>query len=246
MKKTNARKKYRTLSIIIPIYNEEKTVERLVRKVLAVKIPLKREIICVDDGSKDKSASILKRISAHNTQITFIKHPRNKGKGAALRTGIKHATGDVIIIQDADLEYDPNDYSKLLKPIMHGETTVVYGSRYLSEKGHLKENQHMTFEIHKIGNQGLSLLTTLLYGRRMTDMETCYKVFDKDVIKKIKINASRFEFEPEITAKVLKQGIKIKEIPINYYSRDFSEGKKITWRDGVAAAWYLFKYRFVD
>ncbi|HIH32360.1 TPA: glycosyltransferase family 2 protein [Candidatus Woesearchaeota archaeon] len=237
------KKRYKKLSIIIPIYNEDRTVDKLINKVLHAKILLKKEIICIDDGSKDNSVKKLKKF---RNKIHLIVHKKNQGKGAAIRTGIKYASGDIIIIQDADLEYEPSEYTKLITPIIKGESYVVYGSRYLSPVGHLKENNHLTFEIHKLGNHGLSLLTTILYGHYITDMETCYKVFDKDIIKKINIKANKFEFEPEVTAKILRQGIKIMELPIKYYSRDFNEGKKITWRDGIMAAWYLIKYRFVN
>lgn len=240
------------LSIIIPVYNEEKTLIKILRKVESVKLPsvgcseIKKEIILVDDCSNDKSREILKKLEKKG-KYKILYHKANGGKGRALRTGFRHATGDIILIQDADLEYDPNDYPKLLKPILSGKTKVVYGSRFKSSKGKLKEKQHLTYLLHSLGNWGLTQITNLLFWTRLTDMETCYKVFTRNVLKKIgKLRAQRFDFEPELTAKILKRGFKIKEVPIRYYSRDFDEGKKITWKDGVKAFWYLLKYRFTD
>jgi glycosyltransferase involved in cell wall biosynthesis len=233
------------LTIIIPVYNEQKTIQQILRRVNKVKIDqIEKEIVIIDDCSKDKSKEILRKLN--NPNIKVIYHKQNQGKGAAIRTGLKHAKGDIILIQDADLEYSPTDYPKLIAPILAGKTSVVYGSRFKSTKGHLKENNHLTFFLHLAGNWGLTMLTNILFNTRITDMETCYKVFRKDVVKKMKLRAQRFDFEPEITAKILKQGHKIKEVPIRYYSRDFDEGKKITWKDGVKAAWYLIKYRFTD
>jgi len=237
------------LSIIIPVYNEEKTLLKLLKKVEEVNLPsfkgkvIEKEIILVDDCSKDKSREILKKIEKKHK---VLYHKKNMGKGTALRTGLEHITGDIILIQDADLEYNPEDYPKLIKPILEGKTKVVYGSRFKSKKGHFKK-MHLTYMLHSVGNWGLTLITSILFFTKLTDMETCYKVFTKDVLNKIgKLRAKRFDFEPEITAKILKKGFKIKEVPINYYSRDFSEGKKITWRDGIKAVWYIIKYRFVD
>lgn len=237
------------LSIIIPVYNEEKTLLKLLKKVESVELPyfrekkIEKEIILVDDCSKDKSREILKKIEKKHK---VLYHKKNMGKGTALRTGLKHITGDIILIQDADLEYNPEDYPKLIKPLLEGKTKVVYGSRFKSKKGHLKK-RNLTYMLHCVGNWGLTLITSILFFTKLTDMETCYKVFTKEVLNKIgKLRAKRFDFEPEITAKILKKGFKIKEVPIDYYSRDFSEGKKITWRDGVKAAWFIIKYRFVD
>jgi glycosyltransferase involved in cell wall biosynthesis len=240
------------LSVVIPIYNEEKTLLKLLGKVESVRLPLikgkeiEKEMILVDDCSKDRSREILADLEKKG-KYKILYHKKNGGKGMALRTGFQHATGDIILIQDADLEYDPNDYPKLLAPILKGETKVVYGSRFKSNKGKLKEKRHMTYILHAVGNWGLTQMTNLLFWTKLTDMETCYKVFTKEVLKKVgKLRAQRFDFEPELTAKILKRGFKIKEVPIRYYSRDFDEGKKITWRDGLKAFWYIVKYRFVD
>ncbi|MFH1317222.1 MAG: glycosyltransferase family 2 protein [Candidatus Woesearchaeota archaeon] len=227
------------LSIIIPTYNEEKTLVEVIKRVKNVKIGnISKEIIIVDDGSRDGTRKILHLIN--DKQIKIIFHEKNKGKGAAIRTGIKNATGEIIMIQDADLEYDINEYPQLLEPILSGKASVVYGSRFINLKKVPK------YRIHYIGNLGLTAITNLLFGGRITDMETCYKVFKAEVIKNIRLRAKRFDFEPEVTAKVLKKRIKIVEVPISYHCRDFKEGKKITWRDGIKAFFYLIKYRFVD
>jgi len=224
------------LSIIIPAYNEEKTVLELVKRVESVALgKIKKELIIVDDFSTDSTRDILTRIK--NAKIFF--HSRNQGKGAAIRTGLKHVTGDLVIIQDADLEYNPNDYPKLLKPILDRKTDVVYGSRFI------KQHRPKYF-FYYLGNILLSIATTMLYGRNVSDMETCYKVFRTSIIKSLDIKADRFEFEPEVTVKLLKRGIKIVEVPVKYQCRDFEEGKKITWKDGVKALWFLVKHRFVD
>lgn len=234
------------LSIVIPIFNERDTLEKILKKVEEAPTPgFTKEIILVDDGSSDGTRDIL-RVLAKTKKYRIIFHKKNGGKGAALRTGFSRATGDVILIQDADLEYDPSDYPKLLKPIEEGRTEVVYGSRFKSKKGRLKQN-HLTYYLHLLGNTVLTWLTNILYFTKLTDMETCYKAFTKGALEKLgPLRARRFDFEPEITAKFLKNGFKIEEVPITYYSRDFDEGKKITWKDGVKAAFYLFKYRFVN
>ena len=231
------------VSIIIPVYNEEKTLLELLEKVRkADSNGLSKEIICVDDCSTDGSRAILEK--QHDIKTFF--HIHNRGKGAALRTGLEHATGDVILIQDADLEYDPSDYSSLLQPLIDGKSEVVYGSRFQSTEGNLKKSK-VVYGIHYLGNAFLTFMTNLLFRSRLTDMETCYKVFTRSALKKIgRLRATRFDFEPEITAKFLKKGFRIYEVPISYFSRDFKEGKKITWRDGVKALWYLLKYRIVD
>jgi glycosyltransferase involved in cell wall biosynthesis len=177
-----------------------------------------------------------------DSSLKIFFHQKNHGKGAAIRTALKHATGDIIIIQDADLEYDSTEYPKLLKPIIEKETKVVYGSRLKAIKKNLKN----MYKLHYLGNAFLTLMTNLLYGSMISDMETCYKVFKKEVLNDIKLKSKRFDFEPEITAKILKKGYKIKEVPINFVGRKFDEGKKITWKDGIKALYYLIKYRFVD
>ena len=229
------------LSIIIPVYNEERTVRKIVDKVERVSLQdIKKELIIVDDCSKDNSLGIIKDLIKKYKNIKLISHKINQGKGAAIRTGLKHFTGNLIIIQDGDLEYDPKEYKKLIKPILEKKSEVVYGSRLLGKiKG-------FNIPIHYLGNKILSLFTTLLYFRKITDMETCYKLMTKDVVNSLRLRAKRFDFEPEITAKIIKKGYKIIELPINYNSRSFQEGKKITWRDGVKALYYLTKYRFTD
>lgn len=229
------------LSIIIPAYNEEKTIKEIINRV--VKVPLdniKKEIIIVDDFSTDKTREILKKIKNSNIKIFY--HLKNIGKGGAIRTALKHARGDIILIQDADLEYKPAEYLKLLTPIIKGNKDVVYGTRLVYIKS-IKRNMNI---VHFIGNLFLTFMTNILYGSKISDMETGYKVMKKEVLSKIKLNAKRFDFEPEITAKILKQGYKIYEVPITFRARKFKEGKKITWRDGIKAIYYLIKYRFVD
>jgi len=226
------------LSILIPVYNEEKTVRQLIEKVKKVKLPIKKEIIVVDDKSTDKSLEILKKIKG----IKLIEHKKNVGKGFAIRTAIKYATGDIIIIQDADLEYEPEDYKNLIKPIIERKEIVVYGSRVLK-----KGNKLYTGLIFYLGGNFLTILTNTLFpSAHITDEPTCYKVFRADILKNIELKCKRFEFCPEVTAKILKKGIKIHEIPIYYYPRSIREGKKINWKDGLEAIWTLIKYRFKD
>ncbi len=223
------------LSVVIPVYNEKPTLKTLVKKVLAVKIP--KEIILVDDASTDGSRELVKKLS-NQPNIRAIFHPRNQGKGMAIRSGIKEARGDYVIIQDADLEYDPQDYFKLLKPIKDGKAEVVYGSRFTGEHRNM-------FFWHWVANQFLTLVTNILYNTTLSDMETCYKVFPAKLIQSIKFNCRRFEFEPEVTAKILRQGIRIYEVPISYAGREYSEGKKIAWPDGIIALWTLIRYRLL-
>ena len=175
----------------------------------------------------------------HDSTVRVITHERNQGKGAAIRSGLEHVTGDLVLVQDADLEYDPEDWPKLLDPIMRGKAQVVYGSRFTGER------RNMLF-LHWVGNRFLSLVTNVLYNTTLSDMETCYKLFDRSILDGITLRATRFEFEPEVTAKILRRGIRIYEVPISYTGREFDEGKKITWRDGFVALWTLVKYRFVD
>ena len=226
------------LSIIIPAYNEQNTIKQLINLVKKANIgKVKKEIIIVDDGSKDKTLEIAKKIK----NIKLIRHNRNIGKGAAIRTGIKHATGDIIIIQDADLEYDPNDYAELIAPIIKGKAKVVYGSRILNKAN----NRSAGFSFY-IGGISLTLLTNMIYpSAHITDEPTCYKVFKADVIKNIKLKCKRFEFCPEVTAKVVRKGIKIHEVPISYSPRSVQEGKKINWKDYIEAVLTLLKYRCI-
>ncbi len=236
------------LSIIIPVFNEEKTISQILNRVVKVQIPgVEKQIIVVDDGSTDATESIIQNSDLRIQNFRFIKHKINQGKGAAVKTGIKNATGDYIIIQDADLEYNPKFIKSLVGEVESGSAQVVYGTR-LNRMPHLgKEESRKLFIVHYFGNRFLSLITSVLYGQWITDIETCYKLFPKKALKNIKINARGFEFEPEITAKLLKQRYKIKEVPIATKPRGYKEGKKLnTVKDGTKALWYLLKYRFTD
>lgn len=242
-------------SVLMPVYNEAQTLETIVRQVRSMhnlsleimpvteievrRITLEQEIIAVDDGSKDDSLAILRRLEAEGL-LKAVAHERNQGKGAAIRTAIRYATGEIMLIQDADLEYDPREYPVLLQPILEERTKVVYGSRFLGGP-----RKAMLFR-HMLGNKFLTFLTNLLYDSIISDMETCYKVFRREVLAGVPLHARRFELEPEITAKILKQGYRIYEVPISYNGREYHEGKNITWRDGIPAIWTLVKYRFVD
>ena len=229
------------LSIIIPAYNEEKTITEVVSRVLKVPLSnIKKEIIIVDDFSTDKTKETLNKIKSDNIKLFY--HQKNMGKGSAIRTALRHATGAIILIQDADLEYSPEDYPKLISPILDKKTNVVYGTRL----SYIKSHKRNMYWLHYFGNWILTLITNILFNSRLTDMETCYKVFTKEVIENIKLKSKRFDFEPEITAKILKSRHKIYEVPIIFQARNFDEGKKITWRDGIKALYYLIKYRFVD
>ena len=233
------------LSIIIPVYNEKNTILKVIKKVKNIKTRnIKKELIVVDDFSTDNTRDILKRLNDKTVKVLY--HKKNMGKGAAIRTAIAHSTGDIIAIQDADLEYEPANIVKLLQPILNGNADVVYGSRFLGKKLSLFGSGKTMYPHHWIGNRGLTLITNILYFTSITDMETGYKVFKREVIKNINLKANRFDFEPEITAKILKKGYKIKEVPIDFTPRSFKEGKKITWKDGLKAAYYLLKYRFFD
>ncbi|MBU3906869.1 MAG: glycosyltransferase family 2 protein [Nanoarchaeota archaeon] len=229
------------LSVIIPVYNEEKTLGKIVERVEKVEMPLvEKELIIVNDGSQDRTAQIIKELKLNYKNIQSFSHEKNRGKGAAIKTALAHITGDIIVIQDGDLEYNPEDFQRLIKPILQGKTKVVYGSRML---GHLTG---FTIASHYYGNKFLTLLTKILYGQKITDMETCYKMFTREVIQNIKLESERFDFEPEITAKIIKKGYTIIELPIDYACRSFKEGKKIRGRDGVIAIWKLFKYYFKE
>ena len=240
----------------MPVYNERTTLEAIVRRVQAVDltvdlngvnavpagpVTLEREIVIVDDGSTDGTRDILDQWRNDPLpDMQIIYHEQNQGKGAALRTGFQHATGDILIIQDADLEYDPLDYVKLLAPLLEGRAPVIYGSRFL---GGPRAAMSLS---HTLGNQFLTIITNLLYGTSLSDMETCYKCFRRDVINGMVLRSRAFEIEPELTAKILKRGYTIFEVPITYNGRDFHEGKKISWKDGFSAVRTLLRYRFVD
>ena len=230
------------LSVIIPVYNEENTVEKLLWRVLSEKTP--KEIIVVDDGSKDKTRQILSEVQKQNKIVKVILHSQNQGKGAAIRTGIACSKGDVLIIQDADLEYDPNDYQKLLAPILEGESQVVYGTRLKEIKFKLFGDGRTPLPLHYLMNRFLSMLTNILYGSKLTDMETCYKMMTREVYQGLNLVSNRFEIEPEITAKILKRGYKIIEVPIKTKPRGYKEGKKIKAKDALIAVLTLFKYFF--
>lgn len=228
------------VSILIPVFNEVRTVEEIVRRVRAANTgDLQREIIIVDDASTDGTADALKRIPA-GADLKLFAHPRNRGKGAAIRTAIEHATGDICLIQDADLEYSPTDYPKLLAPILDGRADVVYGSRFAGG------THRVLLFWHYMANRFLTLLSNMLCNLNLTDMETCYKVFRRDCVKDMKLTAERFGIEPELTAKLARRRYRFYETDINYSGRDYSEGKKINWKDGVAALWFIFRYRFFD
>lgn len=221
------------LSVIVPVYNEEQTISAILEQVRAV--PVRKQIIIVDDFSTDGTRQILATEAAHDDTRVFL-HARNMGKGGAVRTGLQHVAGDVVIIQDGDLEYDPRDYPALLRPILEGRSKAVYGSRFLGE------HKAMYFW-HAVGNKFLTLVTNVLFDTTLSDMETCYKVFTREISDSLDIKQMRWGIDPEITAKILRQGHRIYEIPIAYNGREFSEGKKISWKDGFVILWVLLRYR---
>lgn len=234
------------LSIIVPVFNEEKTVAEILKRIYQVKLPndLEKEVVLINDGSTDNTVKILKKQRYKN--LSVIKHNTNFGKGAAIRSGLKHISGDVVIIQDADLEYNPNDFSKLLKPILFKKADVVYGSRLINYPLILFGKNKIPLPAHWIGNKILTFMINCLYQCNLTDMETCYKLFTAGVLKNLNLKSNRFEIEPEITSKILKMGFNIVEIPIKVKPRTHKDGKKISWKDGFIAIWTILYYRFFD
>ncbi len=225
------------LSVVMPVYNEQATLRAVIERVLA--LPLAIELICVDDGSRDGSAEILKELASLHPQLRWIEQPQNMGKGAALRRGIAEATGDFVVVQDADLEYDPEDYPRLLAPLLAGKADVVYGSRFMGGEPH-----RVLYFWHSVGNRLLTLLSNCLTNINLTDMETCYKMFRREAIQSIPIEEDRFGFEPEITVKIARRRLRIYEVGIGYWGRTYEEGKKIGWKDGFRALYCLLKYSF--
>ena len=225
-----------TLSVVMPVYNEARTIASVIERVLAAPVDVTKEIIVVDDASTDGTRRLLESMPSGEIRLVF--HDVNRGKGAAIRTGVAHATGDIVLIQDADLEYDPRDYPLLLEPILEDHADVVFGNRF-----HGGPHRVLYFW-HYAANRFLTLLTNLLTGLNVTDMEVGYKVFRRDVLRQLTLTSDRFGFEPEVTVKIAKLGCRVYEVPIRYYGRTYQEGKKITWRDGVAALVHLLRYRF--
>lgn len=226
------------LSVIIPVFNEAPTIKEIINRVKSVDVGLDKEIIVVDDFSQDGTREILDKLHAPGLKIYY--HDKNMGKGAALQTGFSKAEGDIILIQDADLEYNPKEYPKLLEPILDGRADVVYGSRFLGGP------HRVLFFWHYVGNKILTTLSNMFTNINLNDMETCYKAFRRNILDKIKFKSKKFGFEPEFTSKVAKLKFKVYEVPISYSGRDYSEGKKISWKDGVAAIFHIIRYRFFN
>ncbi len=232
----------------MPVYDEEKTLAEMIKRVQRVSLgKIFKEIIIVDDFSKDNTFKIAEELEGNYKNIRVFRHTKNQGKGAAVRTGIKHALGDIAVIQDGDLEYNPQDFKKLIEPIIRGESEAVYGSRFMNPQHAnlvLFGKNKTPLPSHYLGNKFLSFMTGLLYGKTVTDMETCYKMVSLPLLKSLNLKANKFEIEPEITAKLLRDNKKIVELPINYSSRSVAEGKKIKWKDGITALTTLLRYRF--
>jgi len=242
---TNSNKPLRRLTVVLPVYNEKTTVATTVQRVLRAATPMELELVIVDDFSRDGTRDILPELvlrmqEAFGAKIELVMHDHNQGKGAALRTGFGHASGDVILIQDADLEYDPRDYPLLLEPILEGYADVVFGNRFHGG------SHRVLYFWHYLSNQGLTFFCNLLTNLNLNDMEVGYKVFRREVLDSLQFRSNRFGFEPEFTIKVARLGCRIYEVPIRYHGRTYEEGKKITWRDGVAAVWHILKFRFFE
>lgn len=229
------------LSVLMPVYNESRTLRTIMRKVLEAPVEAELEIVCVDDHSSDDSLQILEELSREDDRIKVVAQPVNMGKGKAIRTAIEHMTGDLAIVQDADLEYDPADYPRVIQPILEGRADAVYGSRFAAS-----EQRRVLFFWHALGNRVLTTLSNMANDLNLTDMETCYKAVRADILKRLRLTSDRFGLEPEITARLAQWGARIYEVPISYHGRTYAEGKNIGWRDGVEALWLILKFRFID
>jgi len=228
------------LSVVIPVYNEAATIARVIERVRKAPIELPMELVVVDDASSDGTRAILEQLAAEGpSDLRLLTHPVNRGKGAAVRTGLAAVRGEIVLIQDADLEYDPRDYPLLLEPILEGQADVVYGNRF-----HGGPHRVLYFG-HYVANRALTLISNLVTGLNLSDMEVGYKVFRTEVVRRLELRSERFGIEPELTVKLARLGCRIYEVPIRYYGRTYEEGKKITWRDGVAALWFILRYRFL-